>query len=62
MQSKGIKWTGDETGVIDPWNNPYYYDLTEDYYCIGSAGKDGTLNTEMIFAISAAKYLRRHPA
>jgi prepilin-type N-terminal cleavage/methylation domain-containing protein len=46
MQSKGIKWTGDETGVVDPWNNPYYYDLTEDYYCIGSAGKDGTLNTE----------------
>jgi prepilin-type N-terminal cleavage/methylation domain-containing protein len=45
MQSKGIKWTGDETGVIDPWDNPYYYDLTEDYYCIGSAGKDGTLNT-----------------
>jgi type II secretion system protein G len=45
MQSKGIKWTGDETGVVDPWNNPYYYDLTEDYYCIGSAGKDGTLNT-----------------
>jgi prepilin-type N-terminal cleavage/methylation domain-containing protein len=46
MQSKGIKWTGDETGVVDPWNNPYYYDLTEDYYCIASAGKDGTLNTE----------------
>jgi type II secretory pathway pseudopilin PulG len=45
MQSKGIKWTGDETGVVDPWNNPYYYDLTEDYYCIASAGKDGTLNT-----------------
>jgi type II secretion system protein G len=45
MQSKGIKWTGDETGVVDPWNNPYYYDLTEDYYCIGSSGKDGTLNT-----------------
>jgi prepilin-type N-terminal cleavage/methylation domain-containing protein len=45
MQNHGIKWTGDETGVIDPWNNPYYYDLTEDYYCIGSAGKDGTLNT-----------------
>jgi type II secretion system protein G len=45
MQSKGIRWTGDETGVVDPWNNPYYYDLTEDYYCIGSAGKDGTLNT-----------------
>jgi prepilin-type N-terminal cleavage/methylation domain-containing protein len=45
MQSKGIRWTGDETGVIDPWNNPYYYDLTEDYYCIGSSGKDGTLNT-----------------
>ena len=46
MQSKGIKWTGDETGVVDPLNNPYYYDLTEDYYCIASAGKDGTLNTE----------------
>jgi type II secretion system protein G len=45
MQSKGINWTGDETGVVDPWNNPYYYDLTEDYYCIASAGKDGTLNT-----------------
>jgi type II secretion system protein G len=46
MQNHGIKWTGDETGIVDPWNNPYYYDLTEDYYCIGSAGKDGTLNTE----------------
>jgi type II secretion system protein G len=46
MQSKGIKWTGDETGIVDPWKNPYHYDLTEDYYCIASAGKDGTLNTE----------------
>jgi general secretion pathway protein G len=27
MQSKGVKWTGDETGVVDPWKNPYYYDL-----------------------------------
>jgi prepilin-type N-terminal cleavage/methylation domain-containing protein len=45
MQSKGINWTGDETGIVDPWNNPYYYDLTEDYYCIASSGKDGTLNT-----------------
>jgi type II secretion system protein G len=45
MQSKGIKWTGDETGVVDPWKNPYYYDLVGDYYCIASPGKDGILNT-----------------
>jgi general secretion pathway protein G len=45
MQSKGIKWTGDETGVVDPWKNPYYYDLTDDYYCVASPGKDGVLNT-----------------
>jgi hypothetical protein len=45
MQSKGIKWTGDENGVVDPWGNPYYYDVVDDYYCIASAGKDGTLNT-----------------
>jgi type II secretion system protein G len=45
MQSKGIKWTGDDNGVVDPWKNPYYYDLTKDYYCIASPGKDGVLNT-----------------
>jgi hypothetical protein len=26
--------------------SPYYYDIVGDYYCIASAGKDGTLNTE----------------
>jgi type II secretion system protein G len=45
MQSKGIKWTGDDNGVVDPWKNPYYYDLTDDYYCVASPGKDGVLNT-----------------
>jgi type II secretion system protein G len=45
MQSKGIKWTGDDNGVVDPWENPYYYDLVDDYYCIASPGKDGVLNT-----------------
>jgi hypothetical protein len=29
LQSKGIKWTGDENGVTDPWGNPYYYDVGE---------------------------------
>jgi type II secretion system protein G len=46
MQSKGVNWTGDATGKTDPWGNPYYYDVVGDYYCIASAGKDGTLNTE----------------
>lgn len=45
MQSKGVNWTGDATGKTDPWGNPYYYDVVDDYYCIASAGKDGTLNT-----------------
>jgi prepilin-type N-terminal cleavage/methylation domain-containing protein len=45
MQSKGIKWTGDDNGVVDPWKNPYYYDLTDDYYCVASPGKDGILST-----------------
>jgi type II secretion system protein G len=46
MQSKGVNWTGDETGVVDPWKNPYYYDLVGDYYCIASPGKDGVLDTQ----------------
>jgi prepilin-type N-terminal cleavage/methylation domain-containing protein len=45
MQSKGIKWTGDDNGVKDPWGNPYYYGLTEDSYYIASPGKDGKLST-----------------
>jgi prepilin-type N-terminal cleavage/methylation domain-containing protein len=44
MQSKGINWTGSDDGVKDPWGNPYYYDIVGDYYCIASAGKNGTLD------------------
>jgi prepilin-type N-terminal cleavage/methylation domain-containing protein len=43
MQSKGVNWTGDATGKTDPWGNPYYYDVVDDYYCIASSGKNGTL-------------------
>jgi type II secretion system protein G len=43
MQSKGVNWTGDTTGKTDPWGNPYYYDVVDDYYCIASSGKNGTL-------------------
>jgi general secretion pathway protein G len=43
MQSKGVNWTGDATGKTDPWGNPYYYDIVDDYYCIASSGKNGTL-------------------
>jgi len=25
MKKHGIDWTGDDTGVSDPWGNPYYY-------------------------------------
>ncbi|HHY79174.1 MAG TPA: hypothetical protein GX516_02220, partial [Thermoanaerobacter sp.] len=24
-QKHGIKWTGDENGIVDPWGHPYYY-------------------------------------
>lgn len=27
MQEHGINWTGDENGVVDPWGNPYGYDV-----------------------------------
>lgn len=25
MQKHGIKWTGDASGITDPWGKPYYY-------------------------------------
>lgn len=25
LQKHGIKWTGDENGIVDPWGHPYYY-------------------------------------
>jgi general secretion pathway protein G len=25
MQKRGIKWTGDATGITDPWGQPYHY-------------------------------------
>lgn len=25
LQKHGIRWTGDETGITDPWGRPYYY-------------------------------------
>lgn len=27
MQKHGIKWTGDENGVLDPWGRPYVYQV-----------------------------------
>lgn len=29
MQAHGVKWTGDATGVKDPWGSPYYYDAPQ---------------------------------
>ncbi|SHF42972.1 type II secretion system protein G [Caldanaerobius fijiensis DSM 17918] len=26
LQSRGIKWTGDASGITDPWGRPYYYE------------------------------------
>ena len=51
LQNGGIKWTGNETGVKDPWGHPYYYYLVKDSndnvtgYIVISPGKDGELNT-----------------
>jgi general secretion pathway protein G len=51
LQDKGIKWTGDTTGVKDPWGYPYHYGkYTEDstgkvHYIIVSYGKDNKPNT-----------------
>ncbi|GEA15420.1 hypothetical protein E308F_16640 [Moorella sp. E308F] len=25
MQRHGVKWTGDSSGIVDPWGRPYYY-------------------------------------
>lgn len=25
LQKHGIKWTGDENGILDPWGRPYVY-------------------------------------
>jgi prepilin-type N-terminal cleavage/methylation domain-containing protein len=47
MQDHGINWTGDETGIVDSWGNPYYYQsLGGGLYCIISAGPDGVLGTD----------------
>jgi general secretion pathway protein G len=52
LKNGGINWTGDQTGVKDPWGHPYYYNLVKDTndnitgYIILSPGKDGELNTE----------------
>jgi general secretion pathway protein G len=47
MQDHGINWTGDETGIVDSWGNPYYYQsLGGGLYCIISAGPDGELGTD----------------
>lgn len=27
MKDHGINWTGDESGIVDPWGNPYVYDV-----------------------------------
>ncbi len=51
LQDGGINWTGDQTGVKDPWGYPYYYNLVKDSngnvtgYIVISPGKDGKLNT-----------------
>ncbi|WP_416237335.1 prepilin-type N-terminal cleavage/methylation domain-containing protein [Thermoanaerobacter sp. RKWS2] len=51
LQNGGIKWTGDNTGIKDPWGYPYYYNLVKDSngnvtgYVIASPGKDGQLGT-----------------
>lgn len=45
LQKEDINWTGDNEGIVDPWGNPYYYDLTNDHYYIASAGKDGVFET-----------------
>jgi general secretion pathway protein G len=47
MRDHGINWTGDETGIVDSWGNPYYYQsLGGGLYCIISAGPDGELGTD----------------
>lgn len=50
MQNNGIKWTGDNTGIKDPWGNAYYYDRIIDdnnvtRYIIVSPGLDGNIGT-----------------
>jgi general secretion pathway protein G len=51
LKNGGINWTGDQTGVKDPWGYPYYYNLVKDSngnvtgYIVISPGKDGKLNT-----------------
>ncbi|UZQ81887.1 prepilin-type N-terminal cleavage/methylation domain-containing protein [Thermoanaerobacter sp. RKWS2] len=51
LKNGGINWTGDNTGIKDPWGYAYYYNLIKDSngnvtgYVIASPGKDGQLGT-----------------
>ncbi|GEA15427.1 hypothetical protein E308F_16710 [Moorella sp. E308F] len=66
MQKHGIKWTGDETGVADPWERPYYYSQLVSQetglptgYILLSAGKDGIIGTDDdIYAIGGGEVTR----
>jgi general secretion pathway protein G len=52
LQDKGIKWTGDQNGIKDPWGTPYQYktapganSVSNQHYLIQSAGPDKQLGT-----------------
>jgi general secretion pathway protein G len=52
LRLRGVKWTGDGSGIKDPWGMAYKYDATSDggsnyiEYVIVSAGPDKDYNTE----------------
>lgn len=42
LQEYGIKWTGDEHGIRDPWGGPYHYLVNGEQFVVTSTGqKDG---------------------
>jgi len=50
LQAHGVKWTGDATGIKDPWGTAYYYDapLTGNNYLsfiLVSPGPDKSVGT-----------------
>lgn len=47
LTAKGVSWTDDATGIVDPYSNgyAYQYDAANDRYIIASPGKDGAFKT-----------------
>lgn len=52
LNSNGVKWTGDENGVKDPWGTPYRYGTDDDNgvidrkFVFQCAGSDKEFDTE----------------